>query len=275
MTAMSVLSTNLADSSTTTTTSTAGAYAAVNLSVDTKSLVWRSLTTTESIFAVWYATQNINCVILPFTNLTPNATIRVRGYSDSAGTIQVLDTGTISACPANAKLLNGFTFLQSQSAYAYGGGAYACVYFGAVGVQKVQIDIVDSTNTAGYIEVSRLLVGLAWSPMYNADMGASLTMQDTSKNVRSEGGDLITALGTRNRKLGFTLSKMSPADRAALAAIFLNSGFRSPLFISLFPKNSDANLERDHSIYGKLTAMSAMTVPIYNAFSAPLEIEEV
>ncbi|PRC92684.1 hypothetical protein [Solimicrobium silvestre] len=275
MTAMRVLSSNLADSSTTTASTTAGAYVAANLALDTKSLVWRATGLSATLSCVWGSTQNINCVILPFNNFTPAATIRVQGYSDSAGTILVVDTGTIPANPAPATILNGFTLLASQSAYAYGGGSYAMAYFALTGVQKIVVTLNDSANTAGYLEVSRLLAGAYWSPAYNADMGASLTLQDTSKNVRSEGGDLITALGTFNRKLGFTLSKMSPADRAALTIIFRSNGFRSPMFISMFPQNTDSQLEDDHQIYGKLTAMSAMTIPVYSAYSAPLEIEEV
>ena len=275
MNAMRVLSANLADASTTTASSTAGAYAVANLTNDTKSLVWRSTGLSATLTAVWGATQNINCVVLPFNNFTPAATIRVQGFSDAAGATQVFDTGIISANSAPAKIISGFTQLQSQSAYAYGGGSYAVAYFALTGVQNVLITLSDPSNAAGYLEVSRLLIGTYWSPAYNADVGAGLTFQDTSKNVRSEGGDLITALGTRNRKLTFTLSRMSASDRATAANIFRSNGFRTPLFISIFPQNTDAALESDHQIYGKFSAMSAITIPVYTAYSAPLEIEEV
>ena len=271
-----IVSDNAADRSITVASTTAGAFVVGNLQSDAKSVVWRSTATNATLQASWFNPENIGAVILPFTNLTQAATIRVQAYSDNAGMVLVYDSGVVSACPAQPASLRGFTALQAQSAYAYGGGAYARLYFPSnIFVQNVLITLSDSTNATGYIEASRLIIGNCWSSTYNADLGATVTFQDTGKNSRTDAGDLITDTGSKNRKISIKISLMPPVDRTALASILRNSGFGNPIFMSIFPSNIDKELERDYQVYGKITTMSAMAITTYNAYTAPIDIEEV
>ena len=270
-----IVSDNAADRGTTTVSASVGNFVAANLKNDIKSAVWRVTGTTGTISTSWTTAETVSCVVLPFCNLTPTATIRVRGYSDTAGTVQVIDSTALLACPAAAIALRGFTALAAQSAYAYGGGAYARVYITPTSVKKIVIDLVDTANTAGYIEVSRLVAGAYWSPTYNADWGAGATAVDTGKNVRTDGGDLISDRGTRNTKLTLNLSSMPAADRTSLLKILVANGISNPLFISVFPANADLELERDSQVYGKLSTVAAMTLPMFNSYAIPLEIEGI
>jgi hypothetical protein len=270
-----LLADNAADRATVTTSTTSGTLTAANLLNNIKSLVWRATGTTASISASWASDEQVSCVVLPFCNLTSAATMRVRGYSDTAGTVQVLDTGTNAACPAPSVKLRGFTTAQALSAYAYGGGAFARAYFAQTNVRKLVIDLVDAANPQGYVEASRLLAGAYWSPKYNADRGASLIPKDSTKNVRTEAGDLISDRGIRTKSLDINLSMMPAADRSAALEILLANGLSSPIFISLFPESADAKLDRDYQLYGKLSDIAAMTLPFAGAYSTPLRIESI
>lgn len=256
--------------------STAGSLAVTNLLTDFKTEEWRSTGTTESLTLTWTNSETVSCVILPFTNLTPTATIRVRGYTNVADGTPAVDTGTVLACPATAISLRGWGAAATGSnAYAYGGGSYARVWLAATPVKKIIIDLVDTSNASGYIEVSRLVTGNYWQPAQNVDYGASVAYQDLSKPYRNDAGDLMTDIGTRFRKMSLNVSYLSPTDRKSLVDLFRGNGLANPFLISVFAGSTDYELERDHMIYCKLSEISAITIPQLDAYSSPLVVEEI
>lgn len=255
--------------------SAATGYPVTNLTVDVKSLVHRATGTSVTYTATWATPETIGVVALPFCNLSPTATMRVRVYSDTAGTALVYDSGTVNACPAPAVVLPSFTPAQASSAYAYGGGACARCWFSPVMCGKLIVDVTDASNVQGYVEASRLFVANWWAPSYNADVGANLTFASTSTQVRSDGGDLYTNIGPRMRKLAFKLSNLPQLDRAGLAGVMRATGLSTPLLVSVFPGDADASLERDYTIYGKLSQFSVMTLGTVNTTSLPIEVDEM
>lgn len=272
---MRIVSNNAADRGTTTASAQVGSFVVGNLKSDIKSSVWRVTGTSGTLQTTWNSFETVSCVILPFCNFTPTVVIRVRGYSDTAGTVQVVDSGVVLAAPSQQVALMGFTALAAQSAYAYGGGVCARVYIPTTSVKKVVIDITDTSNTAGYLEVSRLVIGEYWYPSINPPHGLSLTLQDTGKQLRTDGGDLLTDVGTRNKKLSLMLENLPVSDRNPLMSILRYSGVTGGVFISVYPEDTDLELERDYQIYGKFTSVPSNTLISFNAYQAPLEIEEV
>lgn len=255
--------------------STAGSFAASNLAVDVKSLVHRATGTNVTYTATWAADETVGVVALPFCNLSPTATLRVRLYSDAAGASLVFDSGTVAACPAPAVVLPGFTAAQAASAYAFGGGALARAWFAPTACRRLVLDVADAANLQGYIEVSRLVAMNWWEPAYNADVGAALTFASSGSQVRSDGGDLYTNIGPSLRKLSVRLTQLPATDRAQLAAVLRATGLVYPLLVSLFPGDADAALERDYTIYGKLSGFSQLALGVANSTSLPLEIDEM
>lgn len=255
---------------------TTAGYPPSNMLVDVKSLVHRSTPGNHgnTLTATWTTPELVGVVCLPFCNLTPTASIRVQVYSDTGGSTLVYDSGTIPACPAPAVVLPGFTAAQAASAYAFGGGAYARCWFTPVLCGKLVISLLDVSNLQGYVETSRLFVANWWAPAYNADVGATLTFASSSAQVRSDGGDLLTNIGPRFRKLSLRLSNLPTTDRAALANVLYASGLDTPLLVSVFPNDTDASLERDYMIYGKLAQLSVLTLGTVGTTSLPLEIDE-
>jgi hypothetical protein len=70
---------NAVDRGTLSASSTAGSMSVTNLAIDKKSNVWRSANgTSATLSAVWASLEAIGCVALPFCNLSPTATMRVR-----------------------------------------------------------------------------------------------------------------------------------------------------------------------------------------------------
>jgi len=243
---------------------------------DRKTDVWRASTTSATLSMTWSTGEQVAVVVLPYSNLTPTATIRVRGYTLPSDSSPAFDTGAVAACPAAAIAQRQWTGMASgANSYAYGGGSCARIWFDPATVRKVTVDIDDSTNPSGYIEAAQLVVGSYWSPVRNPEYGAAFELVEASQNYRTDSGNLLSDVGTRSCKLSMTLSEMDGIDRKALISILRMNGTVYPMFVSLFPDVSDAELERDHQIYGKLSAMSSLTLRNWNQYSAPIEIESI
>jgi hypothetical protein len=272
-----ILYDNVADSATLAASSTAGGLSVTNLQSDIKSKIWRSTSTTETITATWATAQLVSGAILPFCNLTGNATIRVRGYVNVGDVTPIFDTGVVYAVPTPS--LGFFNWgVDSLGTNAFSvGGNYARAWIGSPAlVTKVVIDIVDTINPVGYLEVSRLVIGYHWSPDVGVDVqNTSFQVVDTSTHTRTDAGDLYTYVGTKHRKQVLNMPSIEPASRKQLWDVMWRNGMSKPLFISLFPDNTDGNLEAAHMLYGKLVTSPSMQTPYFNFQAATLEIEEI
>lgn len=294
-----IVSQNYVDLSTTTVTasSTAGTTSLSNLKSDTKSLVWRSTTGTQASLIIDFGSQKtVGGVVLAFCNLpSSTATIKLVGYNapntpsftGSALTTSVtaaFNTGALACCPWNNLSLPVWgTNPAGSSNYSYGGGTYARNWLSttqaATAIRYLGVEISDSSNTAGYIEVSRLITGPYWSPIYNTGYGMEAGIRDLSEHIRTESGDLLTRRGPRYRTLNFGLQWMNADDRKNMTKIFLGNGTPKPLFVSLFPDSTgtDEDYQREgvHQIYGKMMQAPGITYTNYDIYSTNLELEEV
>lgn len=299
-----VLYQNISDYSTTQITASSTAATTTptsNLKLDAKSLVWRSATSATTtvkanLLVNFNSTNMVGGIILPFCNLTPTATMRVRGFSGNTpilgdaysanastavntnGASTVFDTGFITACPYQVLGLWDWGSLPlGVNSYSYGGGTYGRSWLtNQLGCTSLVIEIIDNDNTDKYIEASRLVVGTYWSPKYNTSYGLSTAMKDLSSHNRSESGDIITTRGIRYRSMTFDLNWLTASDRLQFDRIRKGNGIARPLFISLFPDNStDYDKEQAHQIYGKLSQLGDITHPVYETYSTQIEIEEI
>lgn len=290
---------NLVDLSSTTITSpnTASSSSTDNLRSDIKSIVWRSVAGSQASMILTFATtRTIGGVILAFSNLaSSSATIRLVGYTQGnvpsiSGTVltpgipATFNTGAVPCCPWNNLNLPVWgTNPVGSSNYSYGGGTYARVWLNeaqaATPIKYLGIEITDSGNTAGYIEISRLIVGDYWSPTYNTGYGIQAGIKDLSEHLRTESGDLITKRGPRFKTLGFDLQWMRASDRKEITKIFLGNGMPKPLFVSLFPDSTgtDEDFQREgmHQIYGKMVQIPGVSYTSYEIYSTNMELEEV
>jgi hypothetical protein len=266
---------NAALRSTLTASTTAGSLAASNLMSDIKSEVWRSTSTSATLTLTWTSAEYVSCVALPFCNLTTAATIRVRGYTNTGDATPAIDTGAQSASPTTLGQINwGQQFLGVNS-YAYGGGTYAVIWFASTAVKKLVIDLVDTSNTQGYVEAAKLITGAYWTPANNADYGVELTVADSSTHERSDAGDLRTDRGTLHKVLNLDLTMLTSVDRNALWSIYRGNGLSRPIFLSLTPLSDDVVEEQIYQVYGKLSKQGSIRYQFINQFSSTIEIEEI
>ena len=265
---------NVAASATLTASTTSGTLAAANLLTDTKSAVHRSTSTSVTYTMTWSEAQTIGAVALPATNLTSAATVRVRLYSDMAGTTQIADSGTVSACPSSMLGLYGWPGAINANAFAHGGASKAAVWFltQLTAVRRCVVTLTDTGNPAGYIDCARLVLGPYWEAPYNPRYGATAGTAGLTKTERSESGDQLTVRGAQYQTMSLDLAMLNETDRAQLAKIFRSIGTHRNVFLSLFPGNSSASAEQDHMIYGK-RASGLISLDFFNAYSTKFDID--
>jgi hypothetical protein len=254
----------------------AGTLFPINLLTQTKAEVWRSTSTTASLTATWATDEIIGVVALPFCNFTADAQMRVRCYTNIDDTVASYDSGYVLACPG-VSLGDLDWGLQpfGVNTYSYGGGKYGTVWFEPVSCRKVIIEMVDLSNTSGYVESARLVIGPYWSPEVNADYGVTVSANDNSRNERNDAGDLKTDRGTISKTLSFNLSGMPNIDRNHLWNIVIGVGKHTPLFVCILPESDDDEGEQIYQVFGKLSKQSAISYQFANRHSTQIEIEEV
>lgn len=267
---------NAADRAALTASSQTGELGPANLQLDDKYYVHRSLGLALTITATWPSPEIAGCVALPFCNLTPTATIRVRGYVEPGDAVPDFDTGVVPACEyARLGMWDWGALPLGVNAFSYGGGTYARCWLPMVSIKKLVIDLADPDNPAGYIEAARLVVGPYWSPEHNASYGAGVTSFDTSTQNRTGAGSQTVERGAMYRKLSLALEHMTSLDRAELWRIVRGNGLTLPVLVSLYPDSDDGELEQAHQVYGRLASNSAITTPYYQAYATNIEIEEL
>jgi hypothetical protein len=255
-----------------TASTTAGALAASNLVNWKKSSFHRATANSVTYTATWAAAETISCVALPFCNLSPTATIRVRLYA-SDGTTLLYDSGTKLACPAPALRPRGFTAAQAASAYAYGGGAYARLWFAPVSAFKIVVDLVDTNNLQGYIEAACMVVGAYWSPVYNTG-AAPVVPLDSSENIGTGGGDTCGEAGFISKEIPVDMSYFGAGDRATLMNMARNSSVY-PVLVSVYPEDPDLARERDYMAYATRSKSSAIAMKYAAGYTTSITFKEV
>lgn len=277
MTTLRIIYDNAADRGVISASSTAGSLAASNLKIDRKSKIWRSVGTSATLTCTWTAPEVVSGVILPFCNLTANATMQVRVYDVAVGGTPIFTSPiTVAAPPVGLGYWAWGQQPLGVNAFAYGFNVYARVWFEKMLLaRRVEVDIVDSTNPAGYIDVSRLIIGNYWEPAHNTGFGLPVSFTDSSTNSRAQSGDLISNRGYKSKKLSVDLNWLTDADRSMLSSLFRNNGNSKPIFVSIFPNDPDSAKEQTYQIYGKLPTTPQITHPMHTIYSSQIEIEEI
>lgn len=233
-----VIYSNAADQATLTASTTSGSLVAANMLNERKASVHRSTLTAVAYTMTWGSPQTVGGVALPATNLTQFAKIRVRLYSDQAGTELVADSGQVYACPTSTVGLYDWGGPVDVNAFAYGGASKSAVWFKEqpTNVRRCVVEISDPRNPAGYIDCARLVVGPFWEGRKNADYGATAGTTDMSKVQRSDSGDSFVQRGPQYQTMSLNLSDLNEQDRAALAKIVRSHGNHRNIFVSLLPE---------------------------------------
>lgn len=287
-----------------TVSSTASATTtAANMINDYKGYAWRSAQTSTTVSDT-LAVIRLVCdqpspagvVVLAYTNLKVGTLVRVRGYLGPAPTI---NTGTandpVVVEDVNSTLMFDSGFIDCMIPAALGQFQWGLDSLGLMGNDEYSnyttvwlddahripcttfiIEVQNRGNSDGCIKVGKLIVGDYWCPQFNTSYGADYGIIDSTQSERTEAGDLISSVGSKHKTMSFDLEFMSVKDRSELNRIIKYVGTSIPIFVSIFPENSNDYIkEQVYEIYGKFTQLSNIAHSMYDTYSTQLELEEV
>lgn len=275
MSNLNVVSNNIGTSATLSASTEAGLLVVDNLKSTSKTLIWRSTGTTETVTAT-YTQQNVGCVSLAVCNFTSTATMRIRIYTNSGDGSPAYDSGVLLCCEyTTIDKINFAGGPLNANTFNYGGGTYATLFAPNTLSEKTVIDVVDTSNTNGYLEASSIVLGETWTPILNCNYGAALTFKDTTKNTRSDSGDMRTTKGGRYKSLTFALGLMSSVDRIALTEMFIRNGSSDNVYISIFPDSPDIQEKQVYQVYGIITKQAGVKRHKYSRDQSSMTIEEM
>lgn len=240
------------------------------LKTDPKGEACRITGSSATLIATWAAPQTIGAVVLPACNLGPSSQIKLKAFSDSAGTVLLEETDWQWAAPGTHLAHWNFTQPLNVNSFAEHATQVA-VYFGQhQSAQRLEVHLQDPGAT--FIDISKLVAGQYLQCEYNAAYGASVGVIDLSSNTRSEAGDIKTDWGPRARRIAFNLEFVPDHQRAQIYDV-LRAGLGRWVFADLCYGSGDVRKRQDFMLYGKLGQPGSMAYSMYGFHSTQFDIE--
>jgi hypothetical protein len=183
--------------------------------------------------------------------------------TETTGSVTMTVTGQTAVAESTTSSFTGQTA-------GFGGGKYIAKYYTlATGTTSFTVTFSSS------VKVSKFIVGNYWSPKYNTGFGVQVGYADASTSERLQSGDLYTTIAPRNKTLQFDLQYMDESDKFQLFDILRSCGKVTPLFVSIFPDNTDKQKEQMYSIYGKLNNLSNISYVMFSFYASSVSLEEI
>lgn len=265
---------NAADRATLTASSTSGTLAVSNLQKNEKAAIWRSTATTATLTATWATAEPVDSVALGWTNLTALATVTVNLYANAGDTTPISTTVSPDAALALGDFAWGIDPLVMGAAQAAQVASQPQIWIAsAAAVKKIEIVIDDPLNPLGYIDISRLSIGMRYEMAVNPKYGARLSFIDRSKISRAESGDVRAETQGIYRTLDLDFEYLESADAQFLMRL-AGYGKSQAVFVSLFPAAADTK-QQAYAFFATRSGNQSAGYQFLNRWNSSLTLEEI
>lgn len=134
------------------------------------------------------------------------------------------------------------------------------------------VEISDTSNTDGYVQIGRFFAGGGFVPTYNATYGLQDGWVDLSTRDRSESGALWTTARRRLRKVQMVLEALSLDEGSTLHEMQRVLGtIDEVLYV---PDLTDMAWSQRYGMLGTIEEMSELAYPFYRKRRLPLVITQ-
>jgi hypothetical protein len=197
-------------------------------------------------FQVAYATaQAVDAVIVGPGNFTAAMTYRVRGSTTTTFTTPAYDSGTLSLGVAAADIdpdrgPNIVLLLPSTQTLRYW-----------------LVEIFDTANPAGYVEIGRLFMPLLYRPSMNFDFGDRLQFVDLSFRTQTGRGKEVTRRRVARRTYTCSFPQLPQDEAYGPGYRFMRTvGFDKQVFF--IPDPDDVAHMQARAFFGRVSEMDAI-----------------
>lgn len=204
---------------------------------------------------------SINFVCLYRHNLASTDTYRVQLYSDFNGTVQVYDSGTLSAYTPG--LFSEWDF------------GFSVHYMPSTVTNARYIKVTVNRSASNDLVLNRLYAGVTTVAQYNPKWGISLGYETNAEQSRTVSGSLLSRNSAVWRCIDFDLNIKTEAERATWNTLFRQASMTKDTFVSFFPGASAAAQERDYCMIGRFKEIPKITWSAYEVYDAKCSILEI
>jgi hypothetical protein len=273
-----VLSTNVVDAATLSSSDFTATLPVTNLQVEGRARVARTAnaTGTKTINGNFAGSTLCSALVLYGHNLSGTATWRLRLYNGANQTGSVVyDSTTLT--PQTVVGWGAFQWgAEPWGSYIFRDWEqpFYSLFFAEVYAVSFRLEITDTGNPSGYLQASRLIMGRYLTPYFNAAYGLALTWDTNSVQRRTLGGSVRTDRRATFRRLAFDLETLDAGERALWLDLARSASLHREMFVSIYP-GVGGELERDHSLLCKFSQAPGSSLPVPERWSMKLEFIEV
>jgi hypothetical protein len=138
----------------------------------------------------------------------------------------------------------------------------------------IRVEIVDTSNPDGYVQLNRFIVAPAWEPSLNMSYGGSVGWVSGAENSKTLGGATIYDRRKAARTHRFTIENMTPAQ--AMAYPFEMQRLLDldrEVFFVYDPSDTDLLLKQ-RSFLATMRQLNPIEYPYYNSQKVAFDLTE-
>lgn len=210
--------------------------------------------------------RSLRTLVLAMHNLQSTATWRVRG---STSVIDFPDVGTFPYDSGNIPALQ-MTF-QGDTPSDWGSRYNLMLAFAAVSIRYLLVEIFDTTNPAGYVELGRLFVGTGLQPAVNPT-----TLQEGRKAFDtvtfSASGKKYGIANNRPRWTRISLDVLTQSEADYLHELQDEVGVTGE--VVYVPDPDDMPYSQRYGFLGNMRELTAIEYPMYETRGTAFQIDQ-
>lgn len=226
--------------------------------------------------------SSIGLLALVVHNLSASAKVRIRADDAADFATPTYDSGWLNVWPVGIipqNLLeweedNFWLGTVSQNAIAGYRAPFTHYLPTALPMRYWRIEIDDTGNSDGWVQIGRVFLGKVWSPAYNMTYGMSIGYSDASASESSLTGEEFFDVRTRYRVHKFDLGFLSKEEALTyVLAMQQQLGTSGELLISA--DRSDAENVPRTCFLGRMVSMAPVTAAFYQGWTTSFDIREI
>lgn len=239
-----------------------------------------TLSSTQAVVQIEQA-KPVYVVSIAAHNFSVDSQIRIRVYSDTAGTSLLYDSGVINAWPAvysTAQLeweYDNFWFGQIDEEGRESFTPLFTHFLPEVQIAKnVTIEIIDEANVNGYVEYGRILVADAWQPDINVSYGINFGYDNNTVVERADDNTEYFDVKRQKRTMSFMFGRLDEQEAfTRLYSLQRQQGISKEILVAYNLVNTSENYQR--MFIGRASQLDPISQPFIDNYEASLSLLEI
>ena len=225
--------------------------------------------------------KNIRLLSLVNHNLSLDATVRIKAAATADFAILAYDSGSVEVWPVvypsetlaweDNNWWDGKYTAEQREGYTW---SFNHILAANSLTRYWRVEITDTANASGYVQIGRVFIGTAWQPEINMSYGVALGWETDTAIQRARSGSLYFDRRTPRRVVRFSLETMLIDDAMANAfEVQRRAGIDGEVLFIFDPDDKVHALRR--RFLGRMRELSAIELPYYNCHQTNFQIEEL